>query len=76
MVLPIIFAKCCKSIIGCQNCVDTWYRGAEGQTPTCPRCRSHRAYVETCEFNGLDDFLAAITPLLEAADRGDSDLED
>ena len=24
MVLPIIFAKCCKSIIGCQNCVDTW----------------------------------------------------
>ena len=64
MVPPIIFAKCCKCILGCQQCVDTWYRG---EARTCPRCRSDRAYVETCRPNGMDDFLTAITPLLEAA---------
>ena len=50
MVPPIIFAKCCKSILGCQSCVDTWYCGADGQTTrTCPRCRSEQAYVETMD---------------------------
>ena len=72
MVLPTIFAKCCKSIWGCQSCVDTWYRGGEGQTRTCPRCRSDRAYVETCRINGLDDFLMIVAALLEA-DPEDSD---
>ena len=72
MIPPIIFAKCCKSILGCQSCVDTWYRGAEGQSRTCPRCRSDWAYVETCRLNGLDDFLTVIAPLLEAG-PGDSD---
>ena len=63
MVPPIIFAKCCKCILGCQTCVDTWYRGEEGQTRTCPKCRSDRAYVETCKMHGIDDFLIAIAPL-------------
>ena len=62
---PIIFARCCKSVIGCQACVDTWYRGEEGQQRTCPNCREARAYVDTCKINGLDDFLTGIAPLLE-----------
>ena len=75
MVPPIIFAKCCKTILGCEHCVDTWYRGEEGQTRTCPKCRSDRAYLETCRLNGLDEFLAIITPLLETSQdsRVDSD---
>lgn len=72
MVPPVIFAKCCKSILGCQSCVDTWYRGPEGQTRTCPRCRSDRAYVKTCRINGLDDFLTIISPLLEAGPEDSS----
>ena len=24
---PVIFAKCCRSIIGCEACVHTWYSG-------------------------------------------------
>ena len=72
---PIIFARCCKSIIGCQSCVDTWYRGEEGQQHTCPNCRESRAYVETCKINGLDDFLTAIAPVLEvdSTDRDDDE---
>ncbi len=57
---PVIFAKCCKSILGCQSCVDTWYQGEEMQTRTCPKCRGDRAYVETCKLNGLDEFLEAL----------------
>ena len=53
MVPPIIFARCCKYTFGCQQCVDTWYRGEQGQAQTCPRCRSDRGYVETCRLNGL-----------------------
>ena len=73
MVPPIIFAKCCKHILGCQQCVDTWYRGEQGQARTCPRCRSDRAYVETCRLNGMDDFLTAITPLLETGNDTSDD---
>ena len=73
MVPPIIFAKCCKYILGCQQCVDTWYRGEQGQSRTCPRCRSDRAYVETCRLNGLDDFLTAIAPLLESSNDTSDD---
>ena len=70
MVPPVIFAKCCKSILGC---VDTWYRGEQGQTKTCPKCRSDRAYVETCKLNGLDDFLTGIAPLLEGTLHDEED---
>lgn len=73
MTPPVIFAKCCKNILGCQQCVDTWYRGEQGQSRTCPRCRSDRAYVETCKVNGLDDFLTGIAPLLEGANPEDDD---
>ena len=75
MVPPIIFAKCCKSILGCQQCVDTWYRGEEGQTRTCPKCRSDRAYVETCKVNGLDEFLIGIAPLLDGIQDGGDDID-
>lgn len=76
MVPPIIFAKCCKSILGCQSCVDTWYRGDEGQSRTCPKCRSDRAYVETCKLNGLDDFLTIIAPLMETGPDDSDDVVD
>jgi hypothetical protein len=77
MVSLVIFAKCCKIVLGCQEHVDTWYRGEQGQMRTCPKCRSDRAYVETCKLNGLDDFLTGIPPLLDGTpqdeDNGDQD---
>ena len=68
---PIIFAKCCKTILGCEGCVDRWYRGTEGQGRTCPKCRSERAFVETCRMNGMDEFLAVVTTLMDV--NSDSD---
>ena len=65
MEAPIIFAKCCKSIIDCQNCVDQWYRGEEGQTRSCPKCRTELAFVETSRVVGLEEFLQAIGPLID-----------
>ena len=60
---PVIFGRCCKCLIGCQTCVDRWYRGEQGHMQTCPRCRAERGYAETCIFKGLDDFLTIIHPL-------------
>ena len=62
---PVIFARCCKSIIGCETCVDTWYCGEDGISRNCPRCRTERALPETMRLLGLDDFLKAIKPLVD-----------
>ena len=32
----------------------------------CPRCRTERAYAETCVVNGIYDFLVAIRPLVQS----------
>lgn len=75
---PIIYARCCKRILGCQVCVDKWYRGGseESTTRSCPLCRGERAYAETSIIKGLDDFLIAITPLMSEQDNGGGSSED
>ena len=30
IIPPVIFARCCKSILGCRGCIDTWYKGEDG----------------------------------------------
>ena len=64
MVPPIIYTRCCKRILGCQSCVNTWYSVEEGMGKKCPICRSERAYADTTQLKGLDDFLLTITPIL------------
>ena len=27
---PVIFSRCCKRLLGCQECVDRWFGGEEG----------------------------------------------
>ena len=44
---PVIATKCCKNILGCQSCVNTWYSGIDSMTKTCPMCRAERGCVET-----------------------------
>ena len=67
---PIIFARCCKRILGCQSCVDKWYRreGEESTTRSCPLCRGERAYAETSIIKGMDDFLLSIAPMFSEED--------
>ena len=64
VVPPIIYARCCKRLLGCQSCVDTWYGGEEGKMKKCPICRNERAYAETAMLKGFDEFLQAIAPIL------------
>ena len=61
---PVMFTRCCKSILGCERCVDSWYSGEDGRSKKCPLCRSERAFTETVRIHGLDDFMNAIAPLI------------
>ena len=67
---PIIFARCYKRILGCQSCVDKWYRreGEESTTRSCPLCRGERAYAETSIIKGMDDFFLSIAPMISEED--------
>ena len=64
---PILLAKCCKSIIGCEECVNRWYSGPDALTKSCPRCRSERGYNETMRVLGLDDLLTGLKRLNDTA---------
>ena len=69
---PIIFALCCKTIVGCQGCVDEWYTSAEREavlSKSCPACRGDRGYSQTVRLKGLDDLLKGVQPLF--AEEGD-----
>ena len=71
LLLALSFLYNIRKIIGPtvhrpkRDVINIWYRGEQGQSITCPKCRSDRAYVETCKLNWLDDFLTGIAPLLE-----------
>ncbi len=74
---PVVYSRCCKSMIGCEGCVDMWYGGEDGRTKHCPLCRDDRAATETSRLNGLNDFLNGVQTLLDsketAATSGDND---
>ena len=62
---PIIMAKCCRSIIGCDTCVNRWYEGEDALTKLCPCCKAERGYAETLRLHGFDDLLAGVTNVLD-----------
>lgn len=68
---PIIITKCCKNMLGCEACVNTWFSGPDALTKPCPLCKSERGYNETMVLRGLDAFLTEISKL----DLGNSDEE-
>ena len=68
---PIIFALCCKTIVGCQGRVDEWFTSAKRETvlsKSCPACRGDRGYSQTVRLKGLD-LLKGMQPLF--AEDGD-----
>ena len=72
---PVVFGRCCKRLLGCQDCVDRWFGGEDGVTRSCPLCRTEQAYVDTCILKGLDELLTSISPLMSSSTE-DSDRED
>lgn len=66
---PVIVTKCCRNILGCQSCVDTWYSGSEAMTRTCPMCRAERGCNETMVLRGLTDFMESIRKIYANEDN-------
>ena len=62
---PIIVTKCCKNMLGCQECVNTWYSGPDAMLKTCPICRAERGCNETMGLRGLTEFLESIRKIYE-----------
>ena len=70
---PVIMSKCCKAVIGCEKCVNTWYTGPEALTKTCPACRAERGYSETMILRGLDGFLVEVKKVIQTEDEKDDE---
>lgn len=66
---PLIISKCCKIIIGCEGCINSWYSGPDALTKSCPCCRHERGYNETMTLRGLDDFLVEIRQLISTREE-------
>ena len=66
---PVIVTKCCKTILGCEECVNTCYSGPEMLSKTCPSCRAERGCNETMVLRGLDDFLVQMAKVLVTDDE-------
>ena len=60
---PIIIGKCCKRILGCQKCVDEWFRGEDRMTKRCPLCQGERGFADTMILLGLEEFLKTIASI-------------
>ena len=66
---PVIVTRCCKQIIGCQDCVNTWYSGPQTTTKTCPMCRADRGCYETMMLRGLSDLMESLRRLCGSEDN-------
>ena len=76
MRIPPIFTRCCRTLLGCEHCVNGWYSGTDALTKTCPVCRAERGYSEAMVLRGLDDFLTGINKMTNPEDNtGNSDQE-
>ena len=60
---PIILARCCSNIIGCQTCVDMWFSGPNALNKNCPICQQERGYAHTSTLHGLDEIAAEVEKL-------------
>ena len=53
---PVVIMKCCRILLGCEACVNSWFTGEDALTKQCPSCRVERGYTETMVLRGMDDF--------------------
>ena len=75
---PVVVAKCCKSILGCESCANSWYSGPDAMAKTCPLCRAERGLSETMILNGLHDFLKILSEIYskDQDDPGNDQVQD
>ena len=65
---PLIVTKCCKSILGCEECTNEWYSGPDAPNKTCPKCRAERGYTETMRLHGMDEVLQVVEKMTDKQD--------
>lgn len=70
IVLPVVITKCCKVLLGCEICVNEWYRGDDALTKPCPACKHTRGYNETMILRGLDELLTTLNSYNMSQDQG------
>ena len=66
---PVNMSKCCKTLIGCEGCIYSWYSGPEALTKCYPSCCAERGYSETMLFRELDNFLGEVGAVLQAEEE-------
>lgn len=60
IVPPVIYTRCCKQLVGCQSCVDEWYRDDHSMEKICPLCRESNGLGNTMVVLGMDGFLTML----------------
>ena len=65
---PVLLGWCCKSILGCEECLNSWYSGTDALTKTCPLCRAERGLYRNDES---DDVLKVIKCLIDGGNNSD-----
>ena len=70
---PVIVTKCCKNVLGCESCINTWYSGPDALVKTCSACRAERGYNETMLLRGLDEFLKQIRRAIQTEEEREDD---
>lgn len=64
----------CRTMVGCQRCVNGWYAGLNSLQKVCPKCRTPRGLFKTFVMKGFDEFisqeegLSARSPLHTSSD--------
>jgi len=61
---PVIITTCCCTILGCQDCVEQWYRSED----SCPSCRAEDQKDDLTKLRGLNELLLKIKELSEQED--------
>ena len=61
---PVIATRCCNTLLGCKECINSWYSGDDALDKNCPHCREPRGYAQTFQLKGIDDFLTGFSKII------------
>jgi len=65
---PIIACSSCATQVGCETCVDEWYKNSFERG--CPKCRTSRGLSKTFILKGFDELVGQIKLLSGNHDDG------
>ena len=69
---PLIYSKCCKSVIRYEGCVDKWYTVDKALTKVCPLCGSTRGFNETAQILAFNEFVQDVKRMMGESNQNHS----